>query len=133
MQTLISALNRLYLLDHQQYRARSSPGEQYSAAAELSPAMLTQHLRGEKTLGIELLTVDGLVRTLMMGFHWQPQADGSQRWEQLCVVANALQEQLSLPAPAVSISGDHGYGLWLSLETPVPVAQAQQFWRCCVK
>jgi hypothetical protein len=43
------------------------------------------------------------------------------------VVANALQEQLELPAPAVSISGAGAFGLWLSLQAPTPVAQVQAF------
>lgn len=127
MQKLISELNRLYLLKGQQHHEPSGEGGNYSPAGELSPAILERHLRGEKTVALDLVTEDGLTRALVIDFQGAARGKGAEHWSKLCELANALQEQLNLPAPAVSISGGKGYGLWLSLETPMPVAQAQQF------
>ena len=64
---------------------------------------------------------------MVIAFDKQADSEGAQHWSLLCLVANALQVQLGLPAPAVSISGAHGYRLWLSLEVPVPTALVQKF------
>ncbi|RFP08619.1 MULTISPECIES: hypothetical protein [unclassified Duganella] len=117
MDKLIAELQRLYLLDDQ---------ECFPAGA-LTPEMLAQHLGGEKTGAINLVSDNGLVRTMIIDFNRMGDAPALQHWDRLCGVANALQDQLSLPAPAVSISGGNGYSLWLSLETPVPLNQAQHF------
>lgn len=111
MHKLIEELTRLYL------------------AHGASPAanVLLQHVRGDTTLSIRLATDDGMTRALAIPFRKQTDADEAQHWSDLCVLANALQAELGLPAPAVSISGADGYGLWLSLKTPVPTALAQQF------
>lgn len=124
MQKLISELTRLYLLEGQQYHEPGGEGD--GAARDLTAAILAQHLRGERTVAIDLVTPQGLVRTLVIGFDGAANGNGERHWGLLCEVANALQGQLNLPAPAVSISG-HGYALWLSLATPVPAAQARQF------
>ena len=110
MQKLLSELTRLYL-----------------PAGALPPGVLEQHVLGQTTLAINLVTGDGLTRAMVVAFHKMPDSEEAQHWHLLCVVANALQAELGLPAPAVSISGADGYGLWLSLETPVPTARAQQF------
>ena len=125
MQKLLSELRRLYLLDEQQYR---EPGK--DGSGDLTSAILEQHLRGEKTVTLDLVTPDGLTRVLLIAFHGAAAGKGEQHWSALCEVAHAMQATLELPAPAVSISGgdgNGGYGLWLSLETPVPVAQAREF------
>src|SRR5471030_1457772 len=125
MQKLLSELRRLYLLDEQQYR---EPGK--DGSGDLTSAILEQHLRGEKTVTLDLVTPDGLTRVLLIAFHGAAEGKGEQHWSALCEVAHAMQATLELPAPAVSISGgdgNGGYGLWLSLETPVPVAQAREF------
>jgi hypothetical protein len=109
MDKLISELNGLYLL----------PGT-------TSPELLTQHIRGQNTLAIDLAK-NGLTRAIVITFQKTGDSGEAQHWTRLCAVANALQSDLGLPAPAVSISGADGYGLWLSLEAPVPVAQAQRF------
>ncbi len=96
MQKLTSELQRLYLL----------PGQEVDGQA------------------IELVTANGLTRTLVIDFH---KAAEEQHWARLCDVANALQTELGLPAPAVSVSGGDCYRLWLSLEQPVTAAQAKQF------
>lgn len=70
---------------------------------------------------------DGQTRAMVIGFPKTADGDDAQHWANLCVVANALQADLGLPAPAVSINGSDAYGLWLSLASPVPVAQAQSF------
>jgi hypothetical protein len=68
---------------------------------------------------------DGAVRAIVVPFELPIEGGGEMRWEQLCVVANALQGELGLPAPAVSVSGATGFRLWLSFTEAVPVKQAQ--------
>jgi hypothetical protein len=70
---------------------------------------------------------NGGTRSICLSFRRLAGDDEAGHWERLCMVANALQAELGLPAPAVSISGDGAFGLWLSLEKPVMVAQAQEF------
>lgn len=110
MEKLIAELRRLYL-----------PADGVSVQA------LAQHLAGDQTLSLSLVTDDRLVRAMVIDFPKVPDGGAAQHWTRLCEVAHDLQDKLALPAPAVSISGGGTYGLWLSLETPVPVAQAQQF------
>jgi hypothetical protein len=117
MEKLIAELKRLYLLDDQEC----------FPAGELTARMLEQHLSGEKTTSLNLVSDNGLVRALIVDFNRMGDAPALQHWDRLCGVANALQDQLGLPAPAVSISGAGGYSLWMSLATPVPLNQAQQF------
>ncbi|WP_342119650.1 hypothetical protein [Pseudoduganella sp. OTU4001] len=69
----------------------------------------------------------GETRAIALAFRRLPGDAETGHWERLCAVANALQEDLGLPAPAVSISGDGAYGLWLSLEKPLPEQHAQEF------
>jgi len=97
MHTLISELQRLYLREGQE------PG----------PAAL------------RLVGDDGQLRTLVLAFGGK--GGGAQHWSELVTLANALQQELDLPAPAVSVSGGDTFHLWLSLATPVPLAQAQAF------
>lgn len=107
MRKLIAQLRRLYLLDDQRY----------------DDAELERHLRGERTVSVDLANDDGLARALVIEFRRLPD-DG--HWSQLCETANALQTELGLPAPAVSVSGGDSYGLWLSLEAPLPAARLRQ-------
>lgn len=107
MQKLIAELRRLYLPDDRRY----------------NDADLALHLRGERTMSVDLADDEGLARALVIAFRRLPD-DG--HWTQLCETANALQTELGLPAPAVSVSGGDSYGLWLSLETPVPAARLRQ-------
>ena len=111
MHKLIAELTRLYLTHG------SAP----------APDALERHVRGEATLAVRLATEDGMTRALAIPFRRQAKASEEQHWSDLCLVANALQADLDLPAPAVSISGMDGFGLWLSLATPVPTSLAQQF------
>jgi hypothetical protein len=122
MQRLISEIARLYLMDGQRYCEQDDP-----ARAPLSTSVFEQHLLGVRTIALELMTNEGLTRTLVLDFDSADAGKGEQHWRDLCVVANALQEQLKLPAPAVSISGRAGYALWLSLAEPVPAADAREF------
>lgn len=108
MQEFIAQLIRLYL-----------------PAGALAPAMLEQHLAGATSLSLE--TPDAHTRALVIAFDKLPGAEEARHWHLLCLVANALQTQLGLPAPAVSISGSHGYRLWLSFEAPLPCATVAQF------
>ena len=107
MQKLIAELRRLYLPDDRRY----------------DDADLQRHLRGERTMSVDLANEEGMARALVIPFRRLPD-DG--HWARLCETANALQTELGLPAPAVSVSGGDSYGLWLSLETPVPVARLRQ-------
>ena len=114
MQEFIAQLIRLYL-----------------PAGALVPAMLEQHLPGATRSPLSLETDDGRTRALVIAFDkqagTQPGVEEARHWRLLCLVANALQTQLDLPAPAVSISGSHGYRLWLSFEVPLPCAAVAQF------
>lgn len=110
MQKLLSELTRLYL-----------------STGSLSPEVLEQHLSGQSTCGVNLVTADGLTRAMMIPFDKLADSEEAKHWSLLCLVANALQDQLGLPAPAVSISGAHGYCLWLSFEVPVPTAVVENF------
>lgn len=110
MQKLISELTRLYL-----------------PAGALSEDELAQHIAGQTTLAVNLTTVDGLTRSMVIPFNkLAGDREEAQHWSRLCTVANALQSELGFPPPAVSISGANGYGLWLSLNTPVAAARAQE-------
>ena len=108
MEKLISELRRLYL------PADAPPLE-----------ALARHLRGEDTLVLGLTDSAGLSRAALIPF--RKTGEGGEHWTLLCAVANALQQDLGLPAPAVSISGDGAYGLWLSFEQPVPAARLAEF------
>lgn len=74
-----------------------------------------------------LAPANGGTRCISLAFRRLAGDAEEGHWERLCMVANALQAELGLPAPAVSISGAGAFGLWLSLEKPVTAAQAQEF------
>lgn len=76
---------------------------------------------------LPLVSAAGLTRTLILEFRRTANQATPRHWDQLCQMANYLQDKLSLPAPAVSISGSNTYRLWLSLAQPVPLAQAHAF------
>lgn len=109
MQKLLSELSRLYL-----------------PAGALPPEGLEQRVLGHAALPVSL-TGDGMTRAMVIPFRRMADGEEGAHWQLLCVVANALQSDLGLPAPAVSISGADGYSLWLSLQSPIPTARAQQF------
>lgn len=109
MKKLISELSRLYLPD------------------TVPPAVVEQHMLGQQSPGSSLPAGDGLTRAIVLAFRKSSDGEEAQHWKQLCLVANALQTQLGLPAPAVSISGENGYRLWLSLLAPVAPARVQPF------
>ncbi|MDQ2990899.1 MAG: hypothetical protein M3R60_17550 [Pseudomonadota bacterium] len=110
MQKLVSELTRLYL-----------------PTAILSPEVWEQQLSGQSSGGVNLVTADGRTRAMAIPFDKQQDTEDAQHWNQLCLVANALQDELRLPAPAVSISGAHGYCLWLSFEMPVSTVRVEEF------
>ncbi len=109
MQKLIDELTRLYL-----------PSGAYA------PAALAQRALGQAPMAVSLAE-GGMTRALCIPFQKPPSGPSDQHWTDLCQLANALQQDLALPAPAVSISGSQGFGLWLSLASPIPVALAQRF------
>ncbi|MET0319366.1 MAG: hypothetical protein ABW069_01450 [Duganella sp.] len=108
MEKLIAELRRLYL-----------PDPQHPANGALA-----DHLRADTTLAIDLATPTGFTRTLVLDF---PREADDRHWLRLCDVANALQQQLKLPAPAVSVNGGEHFSLWLSFATPMPLARMRQF------
>lgn len=112
MEKLIAELRRLYL-----------PDSQHPVTAALE-----DHLRANTTLAIDLATNGGTAtataRALALDF---PRAADEQHWLLLCDVANALQQDLKLPAPAVSVNGADKYNLWLSFAQPVPLARLRRF------
>jgi hypothetical protein len=110
MEKLIAELMRLYL-----------------APEAVTRDALAQHILGQLTRAIKLTTADGQTRALAIPFRRMAGAAEGQHWTRLCIVANALQAELGLPAPAVSIDGANTFYLWLSLEPAVPSGQAQDF------
>lgn len=112
MEKLTAELRRLYLPDHQHPTSQA----------------LEQHQHGGTTFTIDLACngADGMrtARALVLDFPREP--DG-RHWQRLCDVANALQQELQLPAPAVSVNGGNHYSLWLSFEQPLPLDQLRQF------
>ena len=108
MEKLIAELRRLYL-----------PDSHHPVTAALE-----DHLRAETTLAIDLATNTGAARALVLDF---PRAADDLHWTRLCDVANALQQELKLPAPAVSVNGGNHFSLWLSFAQPVPLARLRQF------
>ena len=109
MQKLIDELSRLYL-----------------PAGVYAPAALARHALGQAPMAVSLAAA-GTTRAMCLVFDKRASGPFDQHWTDLCQVANALQQELGLPAPAVSIAGAHGFALWLSLAAPVPVTLAQQF------
>ena len=107
MEKLIAELRRLYLPDHQ----------------HPATAALEDHLRANTTLTIDLATNTSMARALVLDF---PRLPDEQHWLLLCEVANALQQDLKLPAPAVSVNGADKYNLWLSFAQPVPLARLRR-------
>lgn len=108
MEKLIAELRRLYLPDHQ----------------HPPTAALEDHLRANTTLAIDLATDTGTARALVLDF---PRAADEQHWLLLCELANALQQDLALPAPAVSVNGADKFNLWLSFAQPVTLARLRRF------
>ena len=110
MEKLIAQLVRLYLMP------------------ELaSPEALARHFQGLQALSIPLASPDDLTRAIVIDF---PRVRGGypeQHWQNLCEVANRLQEAYGFPPPAVSINGASGYQLWLSLMEPVPLGDVRRF------
>jgi len=88
---------------------------------------LQAHILGQQTLPPDITAVEGMTRTIAIPFHKIPKAEEGRHWTLLCEVANALQEELDLPAPAVSIASQEGFCLWLSLATPLPSIEAGRF------
>ncbi len=90
-------------------------------------AAWTQHFAGAATLACDPVSGENRQRTLAIAFDKQSEGDEDAHWKLLCLVANALQQDLGLPAPAVSVSGERGFILWLSLAHAVPQPQMQTF------
>jgi len=114
MNKLIHELQRLYFLD-------GSASTDRAAAGLLTPELIAQCLDGEGIAGLELVSADGLIRAMVVGF------EKASDWEQVAKLYQGIQEDLELPAPAISVSGHTGYQLWLSLAACVSVVDARLF------
>jgi hypothetical protein len=124
MNKLISALQRLYFLQDQQWHSQNlNDGGDLAYAAEgpLTPAIVTKSLAGELTVGLNLVSPAGMARVMVVSFA------RATDWEQVANLYQAVQDELDLPAPAVSVSGRKGYSLWFSLAEALPLAQIQAF------
>lgn len=124
MNKLISALQRLYFLQDQQWHSQSlNDGGDLAYAAEgpLTPAIVTKSLAGELTVGLNLVSPTGMARAMVVSFA------RATDWEQVANLYQAVQDELDLSAPAVSVSGRKGYSLWFSLAEALPLAQIQAF------
>ena len=124
MNKLISALQRLYFLQDQQWHSQSlNDGGDLAYAAEgpLTPAIVTKSLAGELTVALNLVSPAGMARAMVVSFA------RATDWEQVANLYQAVQDELDLPAPAVSVSGRKGYSLWFSLAEALPLAQIQAF------
>jgi len=76
---------------------------------------------------VPLVSDDGLSRAVVIDFPKLRGSEPDQHWQNLCTVANTLQERFGYPAPAVSIDGATGYRLWLSLAEPTPEGDVRRF------
>ena len=124
MNKLITELQRLYFLPDQQWQSQTldERGELvFYAEGQLTAEIVAVSLAGEKSIGLNLVSPDGMVRTMVVDF----QRAGD--WDQVAMLHQAVQDDLNFPAPAVSVSGQKGYGLWFSLAESVPAVQARAF------
>ena len=124
MNKLISALQRLYFLQDQQWHSQNlndGGAIVYAAEGPLTPAIVTKSLAGELTVGLNLVSPTGMARAMVVSFA------RATDWEQVANLYQAVQDELDLPAPAISVSGRKGYGLWFSLAEALPLAQIQAF------
>lgn len=124
MQSLITELTRLYLLDQQ--LGHEGPARDATTVQALSRIWLEQHVLGLKGLALELRSPAGMGRAIVLDFSAGGVARGERQWRALCALANGVRDTLELPAPAVSISGQ-GFQLWLSLAEPAPAALIAEF------
>lgn len=76
---------------------------------------------------LELVSAAGQTRALVLEFRRKAGQAVPRHWDNLCRMANYLQQQLELPAPAVSITGVNSFRLWLSLAHAVPLEHAETF------
>jgi len=126
---LMDNLKRLYLLPEQAFHEQSADGASYFPLEALPQDGFERHSAGAMTLALNLVSQDGLTRTMVIDFDGCAHDNGATHWRALTRLYEALTQELGLSAPAVSISGRKGYGLWISLAEPIPVAQAQAFIR----
>lgn len=126
---LFNNLKRLYLLPEQAFHEQSADGASYFPLEALPQDGFERHSAGAMTLALNLVSQDGLTRTMVIDFDGCAHDNGATHWRALTRLYEALTQELGLSAPAVSISGRKGYGLWISLAEPIPVAQAQAFIR----
>lgn len=121
---LIVELQRLYFLPEQQclIQKPDANGEAaFVAQGTLTPDNLVKCLGGEGNAALNLISREGMVRTLVVSV-----ARGKD-WTQVASLYQGVQEDLDMPAPAISVSVDEGYQVWFSLAVPVSLTQAKSF------
>jgi len=124
MSNLTTELQRLFLLDDQQWHSQKPDESGNSAdlaAGALTPAIVAKCLAGETDMAMNLISPDGMARVMVVNFK------KASDWEAVANLHQAVQDELDLPAPALSVSGRKGYRLWFSLAEPIPVAPARNF------
>lgn len=124
MNRLIAELTRLYFLPGQEWQSwqDNDAGQLvYVAEGVLTADVLAESLASERNLGLALVSPNGLVRTMVIGF------ENGRCWEDVAALYQGVQIDLDLPAPAISVSVVDGYQIWFSLAEAVPLAQAQAF------
>lgn len=127
MSKITEQLVRLYIQPGQQVHIYKD-GD-YFPDGGLSPGRLEQHLIGNETLALNLVSSSSLVKAMVIDFDGAAHGNATRDWNLLTKLHTAVQTELGLPAPAISLSGRKGYGLWFSLEEAIPAIQAQQFLR----
>jgi hypothetical protein len=124
MHKLISELQRLYFIHDQQWHSQRLDGSGEPvllAEGRLTPDIVAQCLAGEMAVTLDLVSLDGRARVMLVNF------SSAADWEQAAKLYQAVQDDLDLPAPAVSVSGRKGYRLWFSITEPLPVAEVRRF------
>lgn len=114
MSKLIHELQRLYFPEAGAWTANVAEGL-------LTPEVIAKCLAGESTVGISLVSDEGLVRAMVVVF------EKPGDWALVANLYQQMQEDLELPAPAISVSGRAGYQLWMSLAECIPEMEARVF------
>ncbi|CAK0774582.1 hypothetical protein CCP3SC1AL1_730012 [Gammaproteobacteria bacterium] len=126
MSQLFEQLSGLYFLADQKWHRQAldeSGAPRYYSRGLLTEQVLQDVLGGKETAALNLVSADGMTRTMVFDFDW------SEDWPLVEKLSSVLTEELMLPEPGISVSGRRGFGLWISLVEPVPVSQARAFLR----
>lgn len=124
MNKLIHELQRMYFLERQPWQTldfADSNSPLHAAEGAFSPELLSKCLDSENAIALQLVSSEGLVRAMVVGF------EKASDWAQVAKLYQGVQEDLELPAPAIAVSGRAGFQFWLSLDDCVPALEASYF------